>query len=118
MSLESILVGLLTTNVLPQVYPDVAPSGTLPPYATFIQFGGAAPTFVDAEVPSKRNANIQIDIYCTTRAEAISLMLAVESTLTWSASLQAKPISAMRSTLDDESDLRGASQDFTIWSDR
>lgn len=117
MSLESILVGLLTP-VVAQVYPDVAPSGTEPPYANYMQFGGEAVTFIGAEVPSKRNANIQIDIYCTTRAEAISLMLAVESTLTWSASLQAKPISAMRATLDDESDLRGASQDFTIWSDR
>lgn len=117
MSLESTLVGLLTP-VVAHVYPDVAPSGTVPPYANYMQFGGEAVTFIGAEVPSKRNANIQIDIYCTTRAEAISLMLAVESALTTATSLQAKPISAMRATLDDESDLRGASQDFTIWSDR
>jgi len=117
MSLESSLVTILST-VVARVYPDAAPPGTAPPYADYMQFGGEALTFIGAEVPSKRNANIQIDIYCTTRAEAISLMLAVESALTLTTSLQAKPISAMRATLDDESDLRGTSQDFTIWADR
>jgi hypothetical protein len=83
MSLESILVGLLTTNVVATGLPRrCAKRHTSHRMRHYMQFGGEAVTFIGAEVPGKRNANIQIDIYCTTRAEAVSLMLAVESALT------------------------------------
>ena len=117
MSLESELTTILKT-VVTRTYPDVAPNGTLPPYCVYIQIGGDAITFVDNAVPSKRNAEMQINIFAATRAQAVSLMLGVESALTVATSIQARPVGAMRGALDDESDLRGAEQDFTIWSDR
>jgi len=118
MSLESELVALVAPLVSGGFWPDAADNGTLPPYAVYHQIGGESPTFIGAEVPSKRNALIQIDVYCKTKAESIQIMLAVESVLTLATTLQAKPVGAMRGTLDDESALRGASQDFTIWADR
>ena len=97
MSLESELVALVAPLVSGGFWPDAADNGTPPPYAVYHQIGGESPTFIGAEV---------------------QIMLAVESVLTLATTLQAKPVGAMRGTLDDESDLRGASQDFTIWADR
>lgn len=117
MALESELVTVLQT-VIPRVYPDSAPAKTALPYCVYHQIGGEAPTFLDNAVPSKRNALIQIDIYYATRGAAKTAMLAVESALTLATSFQARPVGAMRGTLDDESDIRGASQDFSVWADR
>lgn len=117
MPLETELVTLVAT-VVPNTWAKVAPNDAELPYLVYNQIGGQAPTFMGREVPSKRNADMQIDIYCETDLEAIAKMLAVESVLTLATTLQAKPVGAMRGTLDDESDLRGASQDFTIWADR
>lgn len=117
MSLETDLVALLLTQCA-RVFPDVAPLSTARPYITWQQVGGDAPTFVDNTLPSTRNALIQVNVWSTTRAEATALMLQVEAALIASTALQARPNSALIAAHDEDTDLRGCMQDFSIWAPR
>jgi len=117
MSLESLLTTALQVQC-PRVFPDVAPYGTQTPFVTYQQIGGDSPTFMDRAVPSKRNSMVQINVFSSTRSEAMTLMLAIEAALIVSTAFQAAPEGAMHADIDEDTDLRTSIQDFSIWSDR
>ena len=118
MSLESVLYNALVP-VCARVYPDAAPVGATLPYIIYQQIpGGEAPTFVDNLVPSKENARMQIETWSTIRIESKTLIKAVESALTLSTGMQARPLGAAHAAFDEETDLRGMMQDFSIWATR
>lgn len=114
-SLFDVLKALVAKN---QAYPDEAPSGAPPPYLVYQQVGGEAPTFVERAVPSKENGRFQINAWCKTRKEAKALIKQVEAAMVAATAFDAKPLSAPIALSDDDTQLRGASQDFTVWSDR
>lgn len=114
MSLESELQTMLVA-ISPKVYPDFAPAGTVAPYLTWQQVGGKAENFLGNEVPDKRNARIQINAWATTRAAANALMLQVEAAMI---AASHRPIGALLATADEDLNLRGAIQDFTVWASR
>lgn len=116
MSLESDLVLLLKT-LCPRVFPDDAPANTPRPFVTWQQIGGGVIQPISG-LPDKRNAFIQINCWSDRREEANSLVLQIEAALVASASFVARPMAAFQSTNDDDTDLRGAMQDFSIWADR
>ena len=124
MSLESdpfdLLKPLVPTNGngSRRVYPTVAPAGVLTPYITFQQVGGEAPTFLERAVPSKRNARMQINVWSTAQADANGIALAIEAALVGATTIQAKPETAFVATHEEETNLFGTRQDFTIWADR
>ena len=118
MSLESTLFNTLKTLVSNRVYPDVAPLGVTKPYMTYQQVGGDAPTFLEATVPSKRNARMQVNVWSLTRAEANSLAIQVEAALVAATGIQAKPLGAFVADQEEETKLFGTRQDFSIWADR
>ena len=115
MSLESDLKTALEV-LCPRVFPDVAPMGTTRPYITWQQIGGEAPAYVDNTVPDRRNAYVQINVWDTTRAASNALALQIEEALITHATLQARAQSALQATMDEDTDLRGCMQDFTIWA--
>lgn len=117
MSLESDLFTVLKT-VCPQVYPDSAPPGTTGDYITYTQIGGEAPTFLERAVPSKENGLMQIEYWGTSRLTTKTKIKAVEAALVAATTFQAGPAGAARAAYTDDVDLRGMSQDFTIWATR
>lgn len=117
MSLESDLVTLLKT-LCPRVFPDVAPTDTQRPYITWQQIGGDAPVYVEGQVPNRRNALVQVNTWATTRAEANALALQIEAVLTAATGMQAQPQGALIAAHDEDTRLRGAQQDFSIWAAR
>ena len=117
MSLESVLYNALVP-VCARVYPDAAPVGATLPYIIYQQIGGEATTFVDNLVPSKENGLFQIEVWSTTRLESKTLIKAVESAMTLTTGVQARPFGAARAAFDEETDLRGMMQDFSIWATR
>lgn len=117
MSLESALVTLLQAQC-PRVFPDVAPWDTARPYITYQQIGGPAPVYVEGALPAERAAWVQINCWADTRLAANTLMLQVEAALVAASSLTAKPQAALQAAHDDDTDRRGASQDFEIWASR
>lgn len=116
MSLETDLSALLLT-VCPRVFPDVAPSDAALPFITWQQVGGDVIRPLSG-LPDKRNAMVQINCWSDRRAVANELALSVEAALVASVVFVARPVSALVATNDDDTDLRGAMQDFSIWAAR
>ena len=117
MSLETQLFTLLQA-VCPRTYPDFAPVTTARPYLTYQQIGGESVNMLDRMVPNKRNANIQVNVWSDTRAEASALIQSVEDALRMATIFQAEPLSAPRADFDADVPVYAAIQDFTIWADR
>lgn len=114
MSLETDLHTLLAA-ICPRVYPDFAPAKTVAPYITWQQIGGAAPCNLDNTLPASRNGRIQINAWATTRIAANALALAVEAAMIAAGH---RPVGALLATADEDLNLRGTIQDFTVWADR
>jgi hypothetical protein len=117
MSLESDLYTILV-GVTPRVFPDYAPVNTVRPYVTFQQIGGQAINFVDRLIPNKRNAEIQVNVWASTRQETLTLIQAIEDAIRMSTAVQGEPLSAPIMDFDADVPVYGAMQDFTIWDDR
>ena len=116
MSLETDLQALLLT-LCPRVFPDVAPAETVKPFITWQQVGGdVIQPF--AGLPDKRNALVQINCWAERRIDANAPALAVEAALVGATVFVARPQSALVATNDDDTDLRGAMQDFSLWAAR
>ena len=118
MSVESDIFNTLRGLVADRVFPDVAPFNTPRPYITYQQVGGEALSFVENDVPSKKHARFQISVWANTRAEASALVLQVEQAMLTASAFQARPLGAPIAAYDDDTDVRGAHQDFSVWSDR
>jgi hypothetical protein len=117
MSIETSLYAVLAA-ICPRVYPDVAPAGVARPYVTWQQVGGQAPTYVEVAVVDKRNADIQVSVWAETRIAANALALQIEVALTTAAAFQAKPLGALFARHDQDVNLYGTNQDFSLWAAR
>lgn len=117
MSMESDLTALLKA-ICPRVSPDVAPAGTATPYITYQGIGGQSMQYMDKTLPSKRNTLIQINVWGKNRAEALPIIRQAEQAISTSTLFQASPVGEPLWTYDEEADLRGCLQTFSIWSDR
>lgn len=114
--IEPSIVTALGALVSNRVYPDVAPAGVALPYITYQQVGGEAVSFIEATKPSKKNARIQINVWSTTRSEAMNLIRDAEDTLIL-ATLYGEPQGAAVARYDEDAKLYGAMQDFSFWFD-
>lgn len=118
MTVEADLFTTLTALTSGRVYPDIAPPDVAAPYIVYQEISGVALTFMEQANPSKQNGRFQIAVWAATRVQASALSLQVESALVLSPLFQAKPLGGRTSVYDDETELRGTRQDFSIWSDR
>jgi len=118
MTVETDIVAALTSLVGGRVYPDVGPVGAVLPYITYQQIGGASVNFLERGVPDKKNGRFQVNVWSTTRLQAASINLLIETALVTSTAFQADAIGAPLATRDEETKFYGAAQDFSIWSVR
>lgn len=118
MTIEADIYTALQSLVAGRVFPDVAPSGAAVPYVVYQEISGESPIFLERAVPSKKHGRFQITVWAATRIEASTLILQVEEAMTLSLLFQAKPIGGRTSDYDEDTELRGARQDFSVWSDR
>jgi len=105
-------------TVTPRVFPDFAPHGTTRPFVTYQQIGGDALNYWEQAMPDKKNGLIQINVWSDTRAEAASLILAIEGAMRTASAFNAKATSSHVADFDAEVPIYGARQDFTVWSTR
>ena len=115
--IEPNLVSAVAPIFAGKLFPDVAPSGTQPPWATYQQVGGRATAYVEQVLASERNGLFQISTWAKTRTEATTKALLLEAALIASA-MQVEPVGALRATYEAETGLYGAIQDFSIWDKR
>ena len=117
MSMESDLVTLLKT-ICTRTYPDLAPEGAATPYITWQGIGGESLRYVEGSAANKRNTLMQINVWSTTRLEALTLIRQIEDALCASATFTAKPSGEPLSTFEPDANLYGCIQRFEIWSSR
>lgn len=115
MSLETDLYALLSA-ICPRVFPDVAPGDTARPYITWQQVGGTLISPLGNEIPDKRNANIQINVWAATRIEAVELALQIEAAMIQATVFQARPNMAHIASYEEDLNLYGTVQDFSVWA--
>lgn len=108
----------LLRAICPRSYPDFAPVSTARPYVTYQQFGGEAPAFLDKTVPSKENAEFQINVWSDSRLEAKTIIKQIEVAMIGATAFQARPIAACASDFDADVPVYCSRQDFTVWADR
>lgn len=118
MTTETAIHDALTSLVSGRVYPDLNDASGAAPYIVYQQIGGEVVTFLERANPSKKNGRFQITCWATTRISAAALSLQVESAMVALTGMDAKPVGAMTALFDPTTKLRGASQDFSVWSDR
>lgn len=118
MTLEVIMTAALRPLVAGAVYPDVAPEGAPLPRLVYQQVGGRSISYVGAELPDLENARMQVAAWARTRAEAKTLIKAAETALMQAQAVQAEPLGASVSVHEDDTQLYGSYQDFSIWADR
>lgn len=117
MALESKLTAVLKA-VCPRTSPDFAPFDTQRPYVTYQQIGGAAIKPLAREVPNLENAEIQINVWSNTRAEAKALIKQIEAAIIMETGFIGKPSAAAASDFDADIPVYCSRQDFSIWCDR
>lgn len=117
MALESKLTAALKA-VCPRTSPDFAPYGTARPYVTYQQIGGAVINPLAREVPNLENAEIQVDVWSDTRAEAKALIKQIEEALILETGFIAKPSAAAVSDYEADIPVYRSRQDFSIWCSR
>lgn len=115
MSLESSIFDALKSLVSNRVYQDVGPLGAVRPYITYQQVGGVAVNLLEAAHPGKRNARMQINCWATTRLAASNLGRSAESALVTTAALATSVIGAAVSVFEEDTQLYGTRQDFSVW---
>ena len=117
LTLETELVAVLQP-LCARVFPDVAPEGTEVPYVVWHQYGGAAPMYTEGAMADRRNCYLQINVWHPSRAVCNQLSLDIEATLVAPPLFQAQPLNALSSTYDEDQNMRGSMQDFSLWAVR
>lgn len=114
MTFEADLFTLLKLDSA-RVFPDFAPVDTPRPYVTYQAVGGHVINPLANVSPGKRNAEIQINVWSNTRAEALSVSRAIEDRMRTATAFTARPISAAVSDYDADIPVYGSRQDFSCW---
>lgn len=118
MSAEQSLFALLSPLVAGRVYPDVAPSGAALPRIAYQQVGGSNITYTEGAVPDTENGRMQVACWAASRIAAVTLAKQVEAALLGAADFQCIALGARRSVYEQDTQLFGCMQDFSIWSAR
>lgn len=114
MTFEADLFALLH-GVTARVFPDFAPVSTPRPYVTWQAVGGQVVNPLANVDPGRRNAEIQINVWSDTRAEALQISRAIETALRQASGFSARPLGAAVSDYDADVPVYGCRQDFSCW---
>jgi len=98
-----------------RVFPDLAEAGTDKPYITYQAVGGAPLNFLSGDRPSKQSVRMQVNVWAERRTDASEIGMLVEDALRSATALQVEVATGRVSTYDEETDLRGTMQDFTLF---
>ncbi len=112
--MDADLVVLLET-LCPRVFTVIAPTATQRPYVTYQQIGGEVINPLANEVPGKRNALVQINVWSDRRLEATALMDSIEDAMRLATDFIARPQGAKFNDYDHDMKVYSAQQDFSIW---
>lgn len=114
--MESALDTLLKT-ICPRTFPDVAPAEVAAPYVVWQNIGGQSLRALNGDHCNERNTYMQISVWSPRRLEALSLIRQIEDAMVSSPSFQvARPDSEPMNLYEEDPELYGSIQRFSIWS--
>jgi len=99
--------------VTPRVFPDFAPVSTTRPYVTYQQVGGEVLNLLQNVPSGVKYAEMQINVWSDTRAEAVQIANAIEDAMRAATTFFAKPTSAFIADYDADVPVYGTHQDFS-----
>lgn len=117
MTPEAAFVSIART-LCPRVHPLTAPLSTLKPFITYQLIGGMPLRYTDGTAAPQRHAMVQANVWADTLAEALTLARSLEAALCADVSIQASPMGEVITQDDDQLDVFGTIQDFSIVADR
>lgn len=115
--MEANLVTLLKT-LCPRVHPDIAPEDTQTPYVTWQGIGGAPSRMLDKTAGDKRNTLMQINVWSESRLESLNLIRDIEDAMCASGAFLAVPVGEPLSMYEEDPQLYGCVQRYSIWASR
>jgi hypothetical protein len=118
MTVEERIASTLVALAGGRVYPDFAPPGAAAPYIVFQQVGGQGFNHTEGTLPTAENCRMQLSVWCETRIEATTLAQQAEALLLQAITFQATTLGSRTSLVDEDTGLRGARQDFSVWVPR
>lgn len=118
MSLESLIRDAIGPLFDGRVYPDVAAEGSALPRAVYQQVGGIGVAYQESTLPDRENVRLQIVTWGEDRADVTALAKQVEEAILAAPDLQATPLGNRTSIYEEDTRLRGALQQFSVWAPR
>ena len=112
--MDETLVKVLSALFDDRVFPDVAEIDTPVPFCVYRQIGGSPVNTLDGVPADRKNAIVEIVVVSRTRKETMTLIRAVEDMLV-QGPVYANVMSGVQSLYDEETGLRAATQDFSVW---
>ena len=112
--MDETLVKVLSALFDDRVFPDVAEIDTPVPFCVYRQIGGSPVNTLDGVPADRKNAIVEIVVVSRTRKETMTLIRAVEDMLVLGP-VYANVMSGVQSLYDEETGLRAATQDFSVW---
>lgn len=95
-----------------------APVGVTRPYIVWHRYGGPAETFYGRALPSKECGWYQVEVWAQTLLAAETIIKAIEAAMVAATAVDAEALSAPADHSQEDMELYGYRQDFTVWSDR
>ena len=114
MTIEADLRTLLASQVADRVYPLVAPPQAVAPFIVYQQIGGDVVSFMTG-APDIRNARMQLRCWADTPSVAKQLALGVEAAILGATAMKPTALGAMGMSYDEDTNLFGSLQDFSLW---
>jgi len=111
-SFESDLKTVLAA-VTSRVYPDFAPVTTARPYCTYQQIGGDVLNVIENVPTGVKFAEMQINVWSNTRAEAVQIANAIEVAMRAATTFFAQPMAAFVADFDPDVPVFGTHQSFS-----
>lgn len=118
MSAEPALIAALSPLVAGRVFLDVAQSGSALPRIVCQQVGGSAINYTEGAVPDTENGRMQVACWAVSRVAAVALAKQAEAALLGAPGIQCTALGARYSIYEEDTQLYGSRQDFSVWSAR
>lgn len=112
MSFDTDLYAVLDGVMPDAVSPDFAPVDTPRPYATYQAIGGPVLNQLSGDATGLRTQEWQVNVWADTRAQARSLIRAVEAAMRATPAFHAEPLSEPVDDFDADIPVYGSLQSF------
>ena len=113
MSLETDVVDVLEAQC-PRVAPGEAELNTPRPFVTWDHIGGDPLRYLDGTAAAQRLVRLQVSVWAETKAEAVTLQLAIENALCAAAAFTCTPIGALQGGFEHDAGLYRSFQEVEI----